>query len=232
MLHEKGYARFDGDGEPNDTSWSRWFSSSRARSDKDKGPGDITLKPWGRVEGTLQVGDQPAAKQRVRLVFDDEVISNPRLSVSGPVPVDRYLYYQYETDTDDNGHFSFDRVRPGKARLCQYIKLSQGGMMSSWTDGATKPVEIVPGKTLTVELNGAEPSAFRERKLNETKRREQQVEAAETRRRRSGNSHRGGTEGLERQPAGFPGCSNRSRPGDIEELLNWQERESLGDGHP
>ena len=127
VLHEKGYARFDGNGESGNNSWSQWLSWGQGRSEDDKGPGDITLKPWGRVEGTLRIADQPAAKQRVRLVFDDEVISNPKLMDRGTISVDRYLYYQYEADTDDNGHFSIERVRPGKAKLCQYIRLSKDG---------------------------------------------------------------------------------------------------------
>ncbi|MHB8901223.1 MAG: carboxypeptidase regulatory-like domain-containing protein, partial [Thermoguttaceae bacterium] len=156
VLSDKGYARFDGDG----------------------GPGDIVLKPWGRVEGTLRVADRPVAKQHVRLVFDDEVISNPRLSVPGTVPVGRYLYYEYQTETNDEGHFSMERVRPGKAKICQYVKLSQDGSGgSTWTDGVTKAVEILPGQKLTVELNAADSSALRQRTINETKLREQRIEA-------------------------------------------------------
>jgi beta-lactamase regulating signal transducer with metallopeptidase domain len=85
----------------------------------------------------------------------------------------RRIHFDYRTQTDAEGHFAFDRVRSGKAKICRSIKISQEGQMSSWTTANHKSVEFVSGQTLTVNLRGPDQSVIRQRELATRKLREQ-----------------------------------------------------------
>jgi beta-lactamase regulating signal transducer with metallopeptidase domain/protocatechuate 3,4-dioxygenase beta subunit/Leucine-rich repeat (LRR) protein len=157
-----------------------------AQVDDPQSVKEITLQPWARVEGTIQVGEKPGVKESVVISFDE--MSPPptapplqsqlakMLGVESAAPP--RMHFDYRAQTDDNGRFVFERVRPGKAKISRQIKLSQDGSMSSWTSANTKSIELIPGKTLTVQLSGADASVIRQRRLNETKLREQRIEAS------------------------------------------------------
>jgi beta-lactamase regulating signal transducer with metallopeptidase domain len=142
-MHDSGYARIDG----------------------HVGLQKITLEPWARVEGTLRIDGGNGAKEQIRLHFDDEVIGRSEHAWTPMDRAARYLYWDYQTQTDDKGHFVFERVRSGKATISRNIKLSQEGMMSSWTAANSRSVEFVPGQTVTVTLAGSDSSAVRQREL-------------------------------------------------------------------
>jgi len=139
-MHDLGFGRIDGDANRN----------------------EITLQPWARIEGTVYVDGRPAAKEQVRINFDDDGM-NIALLPWGQTNPGRYLYYDYQTQTDDNGHFALDRVRPGSAKISRFVKVSQKGMMSGWQDADTRAIDIIPGQTLTVDLgtpnDGSKPRA-------------------------------------------------------------------------
>ena len=148
-MHDSGYARVDG----------------------TSGLQEITLAPWARADGTLRITGGSGAKEQIRLGFDDEIMNRPNL-LFGPgstrTPIDqaaRYLYWDYQTQTDDKGHFVFERVRPGKATISRNVKISQEGMMSGWTAANNTSVEFVPGKTATVTLKGSDSSIVRKTEL-------------------------------------------------------------------
>ena len=115
---------------------------------------DIAIQPWARVEGTLRIGKKPGVNEAIHLDFGD--------SWTGPdetrSPVERIvkrIINDYQTQTDAQGHFVFERVRAGNAKICRYIKLAEeGGGMTSWTNSNSLPVEFVPGRTLRVDLGG------------------------------------------------------------------------------
>src|SRR5205807_2277491 len=69
-------------------------------------PSAITLRPWGRVEGTLRIGSRPGAKQAVSLERDQP---------AGPPAPGVAVHNTAETDVQ--GRFVFERVMPGAVRL-------------------------------------------------------------------------------------------------------------------
>ncbi|MGA2256855.1 MAG: M56 family metallopeptidase, partial [Thermoguttaceae bacterium] len=139
-LHDLGFGRIDGDANRN----------------------EITLQPWARIEGMVYVDGRPAAKEQVRINFDDDGMNTAR-NPWGQTNPGRYLYYDYQTQTDDKGHFVLVRVRPGSATISRFVKVSQEGMMSGWQDADTRAIDIIPGQTLIVDLgtpnDGSKPRA-------------------------------------------------------------------------
>lgn len=65
---------------------------------------DITLTPWGRIEGNLFTGGKPAANQEVECFLSNSVL----------LPLKPNLDFQCNVNTDANGHFVFDRVFPAE----------------------------------------------------------------------------------------------------------------------
>jgi hypothetical protein len=60
-------------------------------------------------------------------------------------------YHQYETTTDDEGHFIFERAYPGKGSAARVV-LVDNGMTQSHAPTNPAPVEIIAGKTTKVEI--------------------------------------------------------------------------------
>ena len=66
-------------------------------------PAELTLRPWGRVEGTLRIGRRPGAGERLTLSYDR----------TGDTPA-TIPWWSGEATTDDAGRFAFARVMPGE----------------------------------------------------------------------------------------------------------------------
>ncbi|MHC4622861.1 MAG: carboxypeptidase regulatory-like domain-containing protein [Planctomycetota bacterium] len=118
-LADEGYAEIEGDN----------FEAS----------GEITLLPWGRVEGLVQIGGQPSAYETVSLNSDSEH------SQGGPS-----VRYSASTRTDGDGRFVLDRVAPGNARLL--CRKTRGGRT---TLSIEEPVEVIPGQTASVTIGAS-----------------------------------------------------------------------------
>jgi RNA polymerase sigma factor (sigma-70 family) len=91
-------------------------------------PADITLQPWGRVEGTLFIGSKPVAGQAITIQTDKPL-------PFGSPPSIQYLYD--EVSTDDNGHFVVEHVHPGDVVIEPYYT----------------PLVIKSGETTTVAVS-------------------------------------------------------------------------------
>ena len=67
---------------------------------------DLTVKPWGRIEGTLRVAGRPVAHKTVIASLDEER------------PDSEWTRIQNESraKTDEQGRFVIERVAPGEAR--------------------------------------------------------------------------------------------------------------------
>jgi len=101
--------------------------------------GQITLEPWGRVEGVVRIGSRPGARERMSLYCDMPYEPNaPRFSC------------RYQGVTDAEGMFVFERVIPGRVRVGREIQLSGGGTAYSHAE----PVDVMPGETVTVTIGG------------------------------------------------------------------------------
>lgn len=107
--------------------------------DEFRASGRITLEPWGRVEGRLQVGRNPGA---------DEIVSLEPLIREGVLSL---ISFRNMAITDNEGRFSFERVPPGEYRLIRVLRLSTlGGEQRSTLD----PVVVRPGTTAEVRVGG------------------------------------------------------------------------------
>ena len=82
----------------NESGFARVWPSELSRS------ADVTLQPWGRIEGTYRAGDQPAANVDVNISIDMTTAASTD-----------YEYGSYKAKTDAEGRFEVDRVVPGFA---------------------------------------------------------------------------------------------------------------------
>lgn len=99
---------------------------------------NITIEPWGRVEGVLRIGSQVGAGEKVSLGYRRPYkTGTPR------------IYYDCSTVTDANGDFAFDKLPPGKAQVGRKI-LSRQFTGYSYAE----PVEVKPGQIVSVTIGG------------------------------------------------------------------------------
>jgi len=100
----------------------------------------IRLQPWGRLEGTSYAADKPAAGRQFQLQFMDRD--------STTVTFD---FNAYRVETDADGHFAFPKAPPGHFRLRRLMPrpAAEAGA-TIWEFGESTEVEILPGKTSTV----------------------------------------------------------------------------------
>jgi len=109
---------------------------------------DLHLARWGRIEGTLRVGNNPPARTRVGAEWLDTNPGDPNLnSVS---------WFQSAT-TDSLGHFVFDRIRPGNIRLGRFVfqmfgRGDQQAAISNYTQRTR--ITLAPGESKTMDIGG------------------------------------------------------------------------------
>jgi protocatechuate 3,4-dioxygenase beta subunit len=97
---------------------------------------DLALAPWGRVEGLVQIGDEPASAERV---------AGWLRTSSGSASL------HYETHTLASGRFVLDRVAPG--RLTVYRRVENQDRQG-WTASHSVSVNVKPGETVRLQLGG------------------------------------------------------------------------------
>ncbi len=108
-------------------------------------PATITLEPWAKVEGTFRIGKDPVPRVPLSL--------NPAgfHSYGEGVP---HVSTHYESSTDQNGRFVFDRVVPGRARIGRRILLMVNEGAKDIASSSMVPVELPGGKTTHLDLGG------------------------------------------------------------------------------
>ena len=99
----------------------------------------IILEPFGRIEGTLRIGSNVGARQPIRVLLNRTAYVR-----------DRYLYFNYTAETDDQGHFTIEDVIPGEATVSRSLSMngSEIGLCMA------PPVDVIPGQTVQVEVGG------------------------------------------------------------------------------
>jgi RNA polymerase sigma factor (sigma-70 family) len=100
--------------------------------------GDITLKPWGRIEGTFRI--------RGKRAVDQQIDVNLRLPVVGP----GNTFRGYSAKTDDQGRFAIERVLDGEASFCWSSPQHAGRLLSR----AGPAAKVRGGETTHVDLGG------------------------------------------------------------------------------
>jgi hypothetical protein len=97
---------------------------------------DLTLVPWGRIEGIARIARQPA----------------PGQTVVGWLLISPYsASVDYQTQTDATGRFVLDRVAPG-AMILQ--RRTENPDRQGWTFSGQVNLDVKPGGTLHVEVGG------------------------------------------------------------------------------
>ncbi len=96
----------------------------------------ITLTPWGRIEGTYTIGS--------------ELANNQPVSISALGYFGNWINGHYNTDTDNQGHFIFERVVPTN------VDIYRGSIQSKYRTHYVRrgTVEVTLGKTSTFNLGG------------------------------------------------------------------------------
>lgn len=106
----------------------------------------ITLVPWGRVTGTLRVGQNPGAGQTMQLQTMDY-----RYGEEGRSGSSLSLYLSVETDGD--GNFVFDKVPPGERKLSIRHKFREN-RSGPIPLSHGRPVIVRPGETTHLVIGG------------------------------------------------------------------------------
>jgi hypothetical protein len=100
----------------------------------------MTLRPWGRVEGTLHVNAKLGANEHVAL--------SPKRNL--PMEDDIRAFFDYNIEADALGRFVFERVVPSPAAVARRIEVTT----YRFVFGPWEPVNVDPGKTAQVNVGG------------------------------------------------------------------------------
>ncbi len=106
--------------------------------------GELKLKSWGKVEGSLLLSGKPAkAGESIHLSINEDNYD----------PKAARVYFAYQAKTDQDGKFSFDRVPAGKGSASRMVEKSMGQMRMSQPTHSER-FELDAGKTVAVKLGG------------------------------------------------------------------------------
>jgi uncharacterized GH25 family protein len=94
----------------------------------------LVIQAFGRIEGTLKVAGTPAAGQSL-------VYQPPHSTLMADSQT-------YKTITDDEGHFTMEKIPPGEGSIVRMISITPNITASSYRT----PVMVQPGQTTQVTL--------------------------------------------------------------------------------
>src|SRR5262249_58484771 len=100
----------------------RGFAEQTVRGEGAPPEADLTVRPWGRIEGTLRIGRRPGAGQTLNLAYDRQGDTTESLP-----------WWSGQAATDADGRFVFERVMPGEVTLTRQILIKK--LASSQTVG-------------------------------------------------------------------------------------------------
>lgn len=108
-------------------------------------PGTIVLKPWARVEGTFRVGKKPVANAPITLLAES-------LSSHGEGRPSISTHHDVTTELD--GHFVFERVVPGRARVGRRVMMHASRGAQEAGSSCMVAGEFPGGATTKIDLGG------------------------------------------------------------------------------
>ena len=106
----------------------------------------IVLQPWGVVEGTLFVGNQPAAGETIMLSS-----VHYRSGENGRLYSSLSLWLKAVTDAE--GRFRIEKVPPGERKIAHQLKRLEGET-GRFIDLHTQIINVKPGATTQVSIGG------------------------------------------------------------------------------
>ncbi len=104
-------------------------------------PPELTIQPWSQVEGTLRIGRQAAAGQKLCL------------SLQGRHDSGDVVYWAGYTTTDAEGWFVFNRAVPGTYSVSRLIEW-QDRSIQSGGGSPSAVLDVAPGATVKLTLGG------------------------------------------------------------------------------
>jgi hypothetical protein len=105
---------------------------------------DLTIQPWGHIEGTLRIGKRPGAREKINVFYDHH--GDPPSAVPSWTRV---------ATTDDSGRFVLDRIKPGTAHVARMVEVKASP--DSWTvvsPTISTQIDVAPNATARVNLGG------------------------------------------------------------------------------
>jgi RNA polymerase sigma factor (sigma-70 family) len=121
----------------------RGFAERTIRGAETLPPSDLTVRPWGRIEGTLRIGRRPGVGQTLDLGY------NRMGDTPATVP-----WWSGKATTDEAGRFAFERVMPGEATISRSILIKTLSTSQTWGHSHSTHVEVTPGATARVDVGG------------------------------------------------------------------------------
>jgi protocatechuate 3,4-dioxygenase beta subunit len=105
---------------------------------KARMPIDVVLEPWGRIDGTLRVGEKLGVNEQVSV-----------RSLATHEMQEMMVRQHLETRTDNQGQFAFEQVLPGMMMLSYSLNSTSGRQIPM---SPIPAVEVKPGRTTRLEL--------------------------------------------------------------------------------
>jgi beta-lactamase regulating signal transducer with metallopeptidase domain/uncharacterized GH25 family protein len=115
--------------------------------DQLKASPQITLQPWGRIEGTLQSGHHPRTNDIVILECPQQ-----RWLAGKAYNLPVYEGDAFRAKTDDHGRFIITFVPPGKQTIARMVPM--GGNSWTYITSELASLEVKPGETIVTNLGG------------------------------------------------------------------------------
>jgi RNA polymerase sigma factor (sigma-70 family) len=107
---------------------------------------ELTLQPWGRVEGTLREGSTPLAGETIHL---------SRAAYGSEIERRAFRTdHDTTTQTDAAGHYVFPRVAPGNAWISWLTDRRQRAGSTNKYDVQTRYVDIQSGQSHITDIGG------------------------------------------------------------------------------
>ncbi len=103
----------------------------------------VTLQPWGRIEGALRHG---------RHLATNELVALGQRSAPGQPQGITFAPSEFDVLTDDRGHFVMNDLPPGNHLLGQLVPIGNGARQYEWLGNVT----INPGETTQFNFGGDE----------------------------------------------------------------------------
>ena len=101
----------------------------------------VRLQPWGRIEGTLLIGQHPGTNESVVLESGNIFYGNSELM---------FDLQDFQAQTDEHGRFVMTFVPPGERRIARLITTS----VASQVHSAPTALIVNPGKVTDVVVGG------------------------------------------------------------------------------
>jgi RNA polymerase sigma factor (sigma-70 family) len=104
---------------------------------------DLTVQPWGRIEGTVKIGTRPAAGVQIRLSETDN-----RWAPADAMPITQ----SQELNADARGHYAFERVIPARLTVSRIFTLERSSFHVG--TGCARTVMVKPDRSTFADLGG------------------------------------------------------------------------------